>query len=419
MAEGWHRFHSASDDTKRIGFTKNGRSIRFHNRTVPPDEYCYSLFETKIGTSNYNSTTDKSTTTILPAKSTGRSKQPNRSPALKSSTLAKPKSIQTGSPLNGMPKGESQHRHHNHHHNHQQHHLHQHKRHHKPARRTPLPKHQNFETNRNVMNSRATNRNLSALTRTNINNNNDNVNNIYNKNIDSSSRSSLRDISNNNLSAFTFGQASSNFNNYNVSNTNTNRSNASEPMRNTSIISSVNRTNKTKTQINLANHKRYRHSHRQHQQLPFHVQTSSKTNNFQSDQSEQKHDIFEQRNRNERKVVAFHDDIHSVQRSHSNHHSSHDSHSFHHMREAHTPLSKTPTDQLIGVAEPKVSISTSKNAALRKKHAQGNFNKHLSSLQKLNDPYVHRHRHHHGDNQSFISTQYFNEAAKQTKNGQQ
>lgn len=62
MVNGWHRFHSATDDTKHIGFTRNGRAIRFHNRTTRPYENCYNFV--KIDRSNINFTTDKSTTAI-------------------------------------------------------------------------------------------------------------------------------------------------------------------------------------------------------------------------------------------------------------------------------------------------------------------------------------------------------------------
>lgn len=43
MVNGWHRFHSAMDDTKHIGFTRNGRAIRFVNRPNRPYENCYNF----------------------------------------------------------------------------------------------------------------------------------------------------------------------------------------------------------------------------------------------------------------------------------------------------------------------------------------------------------------------------------------
>lgn len=65
MVNGWFRFYSASDDTKHIGFTRNGRAIRFHNRTTRPYENCFNFVkypsDTKFGI-------EKSTTAILPTK---------------------------------------------------------------------------------------------------------------------------------------------------------------------------------------------------------------------------------------------------------------------------------------------------------------------------------------------------------------
>lgn len=55
MVNGWHRFHSATDDTKHIGFTRNGRAIRFHNRTTRPYENCYNFV--KIDRSDTEKTT--------------------------------------------------------------------------------------------------------------------------------------------------------------------------------------------------------------------------------------------------------------------------------------------------------------------------------------------------------------------------
>lgn len=47
MVNGWHRFHSAMDDTKHIGFTKNGRAIRFATkRPHRTYENCYNLYKT-------------------------------------------------------------------------------------------------------------------------------------------------------------------------------------------------------------------------------------------------------------------------------------------------------------------------------------------------------------------------------------
>lgn len=43
MVNGWHRFHSAMDNTKHIGFTRNGRAIRFANRANRPYEQCYNF----------------------------------------------------------------------------------------------------------------------------------------------------------------------------------------------------------------------------------------------------------------------------------------------------------------------------------------------------------------------------------------
>lgn len=65
MVNGWFRFYSASDDTKHIGFTRNGRAIRFHNRTTRPYENCFNFVKYPSDT---KFAMEKSTTTILPTK---------------------------------------------------------------------------------------------------------------------------------------------------------------------------------------------------------------------------------------------------------------------------------------------------------------------------------------------------------------
>lgn len=60
MVNGWHRFHSAMDNTKHIGFTRNGRAIRFANRPNRPYEQCYNFV--KFDRTNIEETTVKRTT---------------------------------------------------------------------------------------------------------------------------------------------------------------------------------------------------------------------------------------------------------------------------------------------------------------------------------------------------------------------
>ncbi|XP_055316598.1 myb-like protein Q isoform X1 [Sitodiplosis mosellana] len=450
MEEGYHRFKSVTDDTKHIGFTATGRQMAFRNRTIH-NENCYSF--TKITPKQLKASKAAAAETTATVSSTA---------------FAKPKVAHTS--LNGMSTGETQHRHHQNHHlhrqqqpqqRHKQHHQHQqqqqqhkkqpHQSHHKSARKTPsIPKLQSYNnnnrnaTNRNLINNnRVASSNLSTLTpRTNSKNINNNNNN-------SSNRSSFRDISSSNTSVTTSdGLASSNSNGYNISDRYGNRSSISERISNSSIISSVNRTNKNKTQINLSHkhHLRHRHSQTKPQtkhQLPFHVQSQQQSSssstvknfhNFQSDQSEQqrqqqqqqqhpqqqhKPDIFEQeqeqeqRNRNERKVVSFHDNIDSVRRSHINHRSPHNSHSFHYLQKNVDLV--VPNETAAAVANDRQRLtmaasSAAKPSALDVPHKKDFRTKKKSHLDKhslvggtppkLNDPYLHhRHRHHHGDHQ--------------------
>lgn len=457
MVEGWHRFHSINDDTKRIGFMPNGRSIRFQNRTraVPPDENCFSLFAEKIRRSNINLTTNKlttTTTTMMPTITTStappilfplnRTKQPMRSHSKTattiSPTLAKPpKRIHTGSSLNGMPTGDvQQHRHQHHHHNHQppqqpQQQQHQHQRHHKTPRKTPfIPKRQTNHrinaTNRNQMKNRANN-NSSALmhinSKSNSNNyNNNNNNHDYNNN----NRSSFRHLSINHTSSTIFGSAPSNYNESNISDRYGNRSESSSNIsgssqsderlsnNSSSIISNASKNNRTKQPINVNQHhplSHYRHSPHNKHQLPFHVQTSAKNHNFQNDQSEQKPEIV-QRQRNERKVVTFpfRGNVHSVHRSHSTNRSPQNSHSIHYNQRMYEKKSTTttttatePTTELIAAtATPKSPFINPTKKLYHANFKKQFMHKHLDNSQKMR----HRHRHHHGDPQSLTAPQY-------------
>lgn len=461
---GWSRYDSAIDDTKRIGFRRNGKSIGFDKpKRIPRTEECYTFMP--VPTSKFNSTTDIPTPTILPpVRSKHHQKQQQKKNKRKnhklhqqqkqqtlserlpftpttaiSSTLTTPKlTIHTGSPLNGMPTGESQRHHRQHQHQHQQHQQHSH--HHNTARKTPSIPKQHIQsinaTNKHLMNHRATKSNSSALLRTN------------NKN---SNRSSIRNRSNNNNSNYNhnssdtlIGKALSNSNYYNISdrygNRNSNNSSNSsgsssnsysdtDRINNSSIISDVNSNNHNNNdkinnhrhhhhQPQQENHYRNRHSHNKHQ-LPFHVPATSKNHNFQSDQSEQKPDTV-QRNRNERKVVtAFHDNYHNVHRIHSNHRRSHSTHNFHYLQEIDKPSGVQQQTNRPMFAGSGMKMSSTP-MPLVKKHfhtKKSILHKHLDgNSPKFSDPYhLHRHRHHHGENKSLKSAQYFEKTLPQYK----
>lgn len=134
MVNGWHRFHSVMDNTKHIGFTRNGRAIRFANRPNRPYEQCYNFVkfdrsnieETAVEqttkplaiiqttTPTTTSTTKMITTTMVPSSTattrTGRPPSTHMAPTRKAL----------------IPR--RQNKHHAHRHNHQQHPHHQ--RHH-------------------------------------------------------------------------------------------------------------------------------------------------------------------------------------------------------------------------------------------------------------------------------------------------
>lgn len=48
LTGGFHRYYSAQDKTKFIGFAKNGRPINFMNTKRKPDEKCYNLFKEPV-----------------------------------------------------------------------------------------------------------------------------------------------------------------------------------------------------------------------------------------------------------------------------------------------------------------------------------------------------------------------------------
>ncbi|XP_031633098.1 myb-like protein Q [Contarinia nasturtii] len=377
MEEGYHRFKSVTDDTKHIGFTANGRQMTFRNRTIH-NENCYSF--TKI------------TPKQLKASKTAMSSSI-------STSSAKPKVTYMGSPLNGMPVGESQHQNHHHHH-----HQKQQQQHRQQPRNKQHPQQQQQQHHKKQRHQRI-------------------------------SKSSI-----------------------------------------ISSVSSVNRTNKNKTQINLVSnhhhqyhqqqqqqqhhphnhqekqqqqqlHHRHRHSQNKHQ-LSFHDQTSSpsKNHNFQSDQSEQNSaDIVEQRIRAER---TFRDNMHSVRRSHSNYHGTHNSRSYHYLQKVDVAMDEMPThhqhqlsNEMAAVAEAftadrslftttpatttttttEIDTTNAMNVVPNKKEfrikKKSHLDKHLGNTQKLNEPYttMHRHRHHHGDYQSLTSAQYVDKMSKHSK----
>lgn len=103
MVNGWHRFHSAMDDTKHIGFTRNGRAIRFVNRPNRPYENCYNFVKDRA---NIDLMDDQ--TAINDVSSTMKTAMPSdaaATPSLrKSITMQLPPSKATPSRKSLIPK---------------------------------------------------------------------------------------------------------------------------------------------------------------------------------------------------------------------------------------------------------------------------------------------------------------------------
>lgn len=351
MEEGYHRFKSVTDDTKHIGFTANGRQITFRNRTIH-NENCYSF------------------TKITP-KQLKASKTAISSSSINSSS-AKPKVTYMGSPLNGMPVGESQQQHHQHHHHH--HHQQQQQQH--PHRQQPRNKqHPQQQQQQHHKKQRHQRISKSNIIRTNKNKTQISLSNHHHQ-----------------------------------------YHNQQE-----------HKQQQQKQQQQL--HHRHRHSQSKHQ-LPFHEQTSSpsKNHNFQSDQSEQNSaDIVEQRIRAER---TFRDNMHSVRRSHNNYRSPHNSHNYHYLQRVDVALDEMPTHQhqLNGVAESvsvaeaytaerSFTITTAATTTTTEIDTHNILpNKKEFRIKKKSHLDKHRHRHHHGDYQSLTSTQYVDKMTKHSLN---
>lgn len=95
MVNGWNRFHSATDDTKHIGFTRNGRAIRFFNRTTRPYENCYNFQKTKPSAAHTTLRSPISSTSFTSINSTTAISTGNGKPKHLHTMLSNGRSVQT------------------------------------------------------------------------------------------------------------------------------------------------------------------------------------------------------------------------------------------------------------------------------------------------------------------------------------